>query len=476
MDESSSETHGSPVLTTDTGFTTNSKNGWMKPTQIVISAAKSQRPTNFGVIPLPKRLVYDPERPAHFGFLLKVVFYLSSTFIVSNLYYCQPLLIEFSKSFNVTYEEVSKIPTLVKQGPHASGLFLISPLGDLVKRRPLLLLLCSISASLTAGLAVTRSLVVFQILCFFIGATSMAPAADLAPESKRASAISIVFSGLLFGVLIARVLAGIIAQYVTWRVVYYLAIGVQCAVIAMLWATIPDFPAKNRNITYVEIICTMARLAVTEPRLIQASLIGMASSACFTCYWVTLTFLLGGPPYHYSTLVIGLFGLLGMSGTLYGPTLPWYTSLFAGLLLLAMQVIYFGAAGVNVAAVVIQMQQVSQITSVYGISQAARARLNAVLIISIFIGQAMGSSVGTKLFVSHGWRASGGLMLGWTALQLLFLLLRGPHCDRYTWFGVVEGHASDIEMYKGTKQVAAEEASKDEKQIPTSSNTSSIVS
>lgn len=196
---------------------------------------------------------------------------------------------------------------------YASGLLLISPLGDLVKRRPLLLLLCSISTSLTVGLAVTRSLIVFKTLCFFIGTTSMAPqiliplAADLAPPSKRASAISIVFSGLLLGILIARVFAGIIAQYATWRVVYYFAIGVQCAVIMMLWATIPDYPAKNKDLTYFKIISTMARLAVTEPKLIQASLICMATTACFTCFWVTLTFLLGGPPYHYSTWVVSLY-------------------------------------------------------------------------------------------------------------------------------------------------------------------------
>ena len=218
---------------------------------------------------------------------------------------------EFQPSSKQGASSVARPMTnLIVYFSYASGLLLISPLGDLVKRRPLLLLLCSISACLTIGLAVTRSLIVFRILCFFIGATSMAPqiliplAADLAPPSKRASVISIVFSGLLFGILIARVLAGVIAQYVTWRVVYYLAIGVQCAVVAMLWATIPDYPAKNRNLTYVEIICTMARLAVTEPRLIQTSLVCMASTACFSCYWVTLTFLLGGPPYHYSTWVV----------------------------------------------------------------------------------------------------------------------------------------------------------------------------
>ncbi len=210
---------------------------------------------------------------------------------------------------------------LITYFSYATGLLFISPLGDLVKRRPLLLLLCSISASLTVGLAVTRSFVVFKILCYLVGVATMAPqiliplAADLAPPSKRASAISIVFSGLLFGILIARSLAGIIAQYATWRAVYYLSIGVQCAVIAMLWVTLPDYPAKNKHLTYFEILWTMARLAVTEPMLIQASLISMASCACFSCFWVTLTFLLGDPPYHYSTWVmspyrIAYFGLI----------------------------------------------------------------------------------------------------------------------------------------------------------------------
>ena len=82
-------------------------------------------------------------------------------------------------------------------------------------------------------------------------------------------------------------------------------------------------------------------------------------------------------------LVIGLFGLLGISGVLMTPLfgrfidrlVPWYATVFSILVLLAVQVTYFGAAGVNVAAIVIttigldigqQMQQISLMTSVYG--------------------------------------------------------------------------------------------------------------
>jgi hypothetical protein len=51
----------------------------------------------------------------------------------------------------------------------------------------------------------------------------------------------------------------------------------------------------------------------------------------------------------------------------------------------------------------------------------------------------MGTSVGTEVFVKFGWRAGAALSLGWTGLQVLFLLVRGPHCRRYTWFGYEGG-------------------------------------
>jgi len=75
---------------------------------------------------------------------------------------------------------------LITYFSYATGLLFISPLGDLVKRRPLLLLLCSISASLTVGLAVTRSFVVFKILCYLVGVATMAPQILDWLESQRA--------------------------------------------------------------------------------------------------------------------------------------------------------------------------------------------------------------------------------------------------------------------------------------------------
>lgn len=51
----------------------------------------------------------------------------------------------------------------------------------------------------------------------------------------------------------------------------------------------------------------------------------------------------------------------------------------------------------------------------------------------------MGTSVGTEVFVKYGWRAGAALSMGWYALQLVLILIRGPHCERWTWIGYEGG-------------------------------------
>jgi predicted MFS family arabinose efflux permease len=190
---------------------------------------------------------------------------------------------------------------------YGAGLLLISPLGDLVRRRPLILLLLSISTILTIGLSFTANLTAFEVLSFFVGVFSVIPqvliplTADLAPPERRASALSLVFAGLDSGILYARVIGGVIAQYAPPRVVYFAAIGIQLIVLVSMWALVPDYPAKNPELNYFRILASMGNFVVSEPVLLQASFILLLASACYSAFWVTLTFLLGGPPYFFST-------------------------------------------------------------------------------------------------------------------------------------------------------------------------------
>ncbi|KAJ3878479.1 major facilitator superfamily domain-containing protein [Lentinula edodes] len=463
-------------------------------------------PKDFGLIPIPKQLRYDPDKPFHFGMFLNVLFGVTSTFSVANLYWCQPILIELATNFDVSYDEISKLPTLIQAG-YATGLIFVSPLGDLVRRRQLLLILIIISASLTIGLSLTHSLRTFQVLSFLTGISSVTPqvllplTADLAPPSRRATALSIVFSGLLFGILIARVFSGLIAQFADWRITYYMSIGVQWGLVVVLFWIVPDYPPKNagkdghgveneegggKKLGYGRIMWTMAKFSVTEPVLIQGCLCNLGSAAAFSSFWVTLTFLLGGEPYNYSTLIIGLFGLIGMVGVALAPLVgrfidflvPWQASLVACLGLLLFQIVQVVGNGLSVAAVIIatigldvfrQMLETSVAISIFrrvvgmrllqtNIAPHARARLNAIYILSLFIGQVIGSSAGTKIFLTYGWRATAAMTLGLTAWALLMLMMRGPGCDRYTWFGF----RNSLDGVKGVLNIKARVRAHDE--------------
>ncbi|KAJ7626844.1 MFS superfamily [Roridomyces roridus] len=416
-------------------------------------------------LPIPTWLRSYPGKPCKFGLMLNISMGFAGTFTVTNLYYCQPLLLDLAASFGVSHSRVSVVPTLLQAG-YAVGVVFISPLGDLVRRRQLILLLMILSTTLTIGLAVTRSFVAFQALSFLVGVTSiivsiMQPlAADLAPPERRGTAISVVIAGLLLGAVVSRVIAGVLGQFASWRTVYYFAIGIQILALIIVFFTIPDAPpssGKDKDqLTYLRILGTMAKFAVTEPAVIQACFISLSTGAAYTNFWVTLTFLLGGPLYNYSTLVIGLFGLVGMVGVLLGPftgrfidvLYPWHATFIAIVLLTLFNVINATASGLNVGAVIVvsfgvnlfrQMQQAATATIVLSIAEEARGRMNALNIlaqnIQITLTQVMGTSVGTSVFLNHGWRADGWLSVALCGWQVLVLLVRGPHCARHTWFG-----------------------------------------
>lgn len=165
------------------------------------------------------------------------------------------------------------------------------------------------AASLTIGLAVTRSLVVFEVLSFLVGVASIVPqvlvplAADLAPMNRKAGAIAIVWAALMMGVLLARVLSGVIANFVSYRNVYFMATGLQFVTFICAYLIIPNVRAKNVGMNYPQILGSMAKLAVTQPLLIQCALSILVSNMCFTNFWVTLTFLLLDPPFQYDACV-----------------------------------------------------------------------------------------------------------------------------------------------------------------------------
>ncbi|GAA5917654.1 hypothetical protein JCM6882_003423 [Rhodosporidiobolus microsporus] len=419
---------------------------------------------DFGVLPIPRWLRYDSEKPPEFGLVLNAAFGFTATFTVANLYYPQPILIVLSENFGVSYDEVTNIPTLL-QASYALGLAFICPCGDLVRRRPMLLLVIACSAILSLILAVVPSIKSFQAISFFLGAASVTPqillplAGDLAPPERRATALSIVLSGLLLGILLARVLAGLIAEKASVAALYYMSFGplynLQVLIWLLVYLMVPDYPAKNKHLSYFQILWSMVKYFVTEPVLVQSSLITCAASAIFSAFWTSSTFLLGDV-YNYNSLTIGLFALVGVAGVLLAPfigrlidSLVSWVGVFLGILIvMGSQAVFTGAAAANVGAIVVviflldigqQLQQVSNSTRIFAINAAARARFSAVFLVWNFAGQLIGTAAGTRVYLKYGYRAEGGLCLGLLGFMLFILCLRGPHCPTKQWIGWAGG-------------------------------------
>ena len=63
-----------------------------------------------------------------------------------------------------------------------------------------------------------------------------------APERHRATMTSIVMSGVVFGLLVARLLSGVVTEYTSWRNIYWVSFGLQAAIWTLLFCFMPDYP------------------------------------------------------------------------------------------------------------------------------------------------------------------------------------------------------------------------------------------
>lgn len=303
---------------------------------------------------------------------------------------------------------------------------------------------------------------------------------EIAPPEKRAEALALVVSGNLGGMLVARLLSGIITEYTSWRIVYWVAFAAQYTIVVLLWFFMPDYPVANHGgLTYLQMLRDMVVMLTKYPALVQACLIGFLISSTFTSFWTTLTFLLASPPYGYSSLVIGCFAVIGLGAMVLGPPyskaiLNRFAPLFSTILGQCMCLVgvaigtytgTFTVAGPIIQAFAIdiglQTSQIANRTAIYALEPNGRNRLNTVYMIFVFSGQLMGTAVGNKLYAQYGWIGSGSASVGFVGAGLVVCFARGPW--HQGWIGWKGGwdcrHKEGVRSGKGKRGADVERAS-----------------
>ena len=350
--------------------------------------------------------------------------------IVANLYYLQPLLHQLTKDFRISDSNATLLLVLIQAG-YAAGLAFVVPLGDLIPRRRLAVLVFAVSSVMVLAGAAAHSFVVFAAITFFIGLAScggqviLPLGADMAEAAQRGRVIGRLMTGLLMGLMLSRSFSGIVAQAAGWRTVY-VAAGVALALMAIvLYRVLPNEPMRE-HVTYRRLLAGTLGMFASFPMLRRRALYGFLIFAAFSTLWTTLAFHLSAAPFHYDNLVIGLFGIVGAAGVLAANVAGRFadksrshlTTIVCGVLILfSFIVLYTGRNVVVVLAIGIVMldagMQGLQITNqsiIYSLAPDARSRINSAYMVCAFIGAACGSLAAGQCYAHAGWR--GDCLLG----------------------------------------------------------------
>jgi len=369
---------------------------------------------------------------------------LGAGFSVAALYYAQPLLPLMGADLHLSIEGMGLVPTLTQAG-YALGILFLLPLGDRHDRRTLILLKSAALALFLLGCSLTGSLHSLLLVSLLMGmAATMAQdivpaAAILAPEGKQGKTVGTVMTGLLLGILLSRTVSGVVGDAFGWRMMYQLAAASIAMIGVVLWAVLPRFTAHS-TLSYPALMRSMEQLWRRYPALRRAALAQGFLSVAFSAFWSTLAVMLL-ERFHLGSAVAGGYGIAGAAGALAAPlaggladklgagkvtqlgALMVTVSFALMFLMLALGVhgqlilIALAAVGFDLG---LQSSLVAHQNLVYSLEPQARGRLNALLFTVIFIGMALGSALGSKIYTLAGW--SGVVVLATACGGIAFLI------------------------------------------------------
>lgn len=362
---------------------------------------------------------------------------------VANLYYAQPLLHTIARAFSVPNSSAGLLVTVTQAG-YVVGLALLVPLGDLLERRRLIVATLLIAAAGLGLAAAAPSFGVFALAVGGLGVTAVvaqivvAMSSSLAAEEERGRVVGTVMSGLLIGILSARIVSGIVAQLFGWRVMYVIGAAVILLLAAVLRAALPRVPATER-LPYPQLLRSVLVLIREEPVLRQRMLLGSTAFGCFSILWTSVAFLLSGAPYHYGNAAIGLFGLAGLAGAIAAPVAGRLADRGHGrlamtgaivVMLVSWGLLAFGKtsvlaliAGIVVLDLGAQAMHISNQSAVYSLHGQARSRLTTAYMVAYFSGGVVLSATTSALYSSGGWGAVCALGAATAALGLITWLV-----------------------------------------------------
>jgi predicted MFS family arabinose efflux permease len=354
--------------------------------------------------------------------------------VTANAYYIHPIIGEVARGFGVDTATIGLVPAL-NQLALALGILLLLPLGDFYSNRRLCLIFVAGQTLCLGGMVLAREFVLFTAASTLLGFFTIAPYLIPAFASKRVAPERLgqvtaqLTAGVIFGILVARMGAGVIAEYADWHTVYVGAFAVMVSVTAFLpFAMRSETSApKKPAASYRALILSVFTLAARHPDMRISAVIQGLNFAIFTASWLALALHLTSPALGYGTDDVGYLAGIAAISIVTTPRLGRWADRVgprrarlaaAGVQWAGIALFYplgFGILPVLVPLLLVNMVgptvDVTGRMTLFTLAPEIRTRLTTSYIVTMFVGGAVGSALGTAVYDAGGWAATCTLLL-----------------------------------------------------------------
>lgn len=365
---------------------------------------------------------------------------LASAVVTANAYYIHPIIALVAEDFGVSPSAIGLVPAL-NQLALALGIFLLLPLGDRFSNRQLATLFAAGQFTGLVLMAFGTSFWLFVAGSTFLGFSTITPYLLPAYASKRVEpgrlgrVTATLTTGVIAGILLARVGAGWVGEHLGWRMVYYIAAAVMLA-ITLLLPRIMDGREKSADQapagSYPGLVLSLFPIVRRHPEVLVSGTIQGIGFGIFLSVWLTLGLHLTSPEMGYGTDTVGyLAGLALINLLTTAPLGAWADRTGPRKARVIISVIQFsgvcllGIFGHSLWLLIIpltMMNVVGPLIDVTGrmtfLSQppGVRTRLMTAYIVLMFIGGGVASWAATFVYEQAGWAGTTKLALVLSAM------------------------------------------------------------
>ena len=358
---------------------------------------------------------------------------------VANLYYNQPLLNRISRDLQ-TSEFTANLIAMITQIGYAIGLLFIIPLGDLFKRKTIILINFTVLVVSLLTIALTPYINLILFASLLTGICSVMPqifipiAAQFSTPKTKGRNVGMIVSGLLTGILASRVVSGIVGEYLGWRFIFFVAAGMMVICLIIIMRVLPDMPCNFKG-KYSDLMKSLFSLVIEYPQLRISSLRAGIAFGSFLALWTSLAFKMGQAPFFAGNNIVGLLGLCGIAGALTASYIGKYVHVLGvkrlnyigcGLIFVAWFSLYFGQdsyvgiiTGIFIIDIGMQCIQLSNQTTIFALNPKAANRINTIFMTTYFIGGSVGTFLAGTFWHWFGWQGVVGTGIALTACSFM---------------------------------------------------------